>query len=65
MQIVTVEGQRRAQLNRSEQVVSDLHDRWIAHGVETKTAARRIRQCLADQAPATQISEEFWGWLGC
>lgn len=65
MQIVTVEGQRRAQLNRSEQVVSDLHDRWVAQGVEAKRAARRIRSCLAEQAPATQLSAEFWGWLGC
>lgn len=59
----TVEAQE-IPLTPAEQIVSELHDRWVAGGMAGGEAARRIRAELAVRAVGVELSEEFWAWLG-
>lgn len=65
MQIVEVDGERRAQLTPAEQVINRLHDRMVGEGADAGRAARSIRASLGVRAVAVELDEQFWGWLGC
>lgn len=61
---VAVTEQEEIPLTPVEQIVNELHDRWVASGMDGGEAARRIRVALAARAVDVQLSEEFWSWLG-
>lgn len=51
-------------LSPAEQVVNRLHDILIGKGMDAGEAAATLRADLARRAPAVQLDEGFWAWLG-